>query len=61
VSLVPTSLTVLLGSNPSKKGMMRVYRLLQCEPLLVHLAYTALDDLMMELFPDCKKILKPDS
>jgi len=57
-TLCPGSVKTLLGKSSSKKGMDRVFLFLNIEPLVLHLTYTTLDALILQLFPDLRRMLK---
>lgn len=56
-SAVPTSMAVMMGKRAAVKGLMRVYQFGQIHPLLLHFAYSSLDCLVVELFPELRKTM----
>lgn len=55
---VPSSLFKLIGDKQVAQGVHKLFTLFQIESLTRHLAYTCLDNLLLELFPDMQTNLR---
>lgn len=53
---LPASIKTLLGTQHCQIALLRVFQFLQTDTLLQHLAYSVLDALILEVFPELSKL-----
>jgi len=57
LNVVPTRLRTLVGGEHCDRAIKNSFEFLQMEPLIQHFAYTVLDSLILELFPDLASVI----